>query len=79
MNDYATENFASIDCIISTEENDNLNGNEAGFGKKVVTQDIWERYSQDNFYFLLCTIPQNGLCLNVHESMIIQTIIGIVE
>ena len=92
VNDYTTEHFVReelgipvalgekiIDQIISTKENDYLNGNEAGFGKKVVTPDIRERYSQGNFCFLLCTMPQNGLCINAHEPMIIQTIIGVVE
>lgn len=38
-----------------------------------------ERYLQDNYQFLLCTMPQNGLCINVHESMKIQASIGLIE
>lgn len=64
---------------ISTEENEYLNGNETGFGNNIVTLDIRERYSQDNFQFLLCTMPRNGLCISAHESMAIQAVIGMVE
>lgn len=92
VNDYATEHFIKEELgipvavgeritnpTISTEENEYLNGNETGFGNNVVTSDMRERYSQDNFQFLLCTMPQNGLCINAHESMRIQTVIGMVE
>lgn len=92
VNDYTTEHFVReklgipvavgeriTDPIISTEENEYLNGNEVGFGKNIVTSDMRERYSQDNFQFLLCTMPQNGLCINAHESMTIQTVVGMVE
>lgn len=92
VNDYATEHFVReelgipvalgekiTDHIISTEENDYLNGNEAGFGKKLVAPEIREQYTRDNLHFLLCTMPQNGLCIDAHESMKIHTIVGTVE
>lgn len=92
VNDYVTEYFVTkklgfpvalgeriIDHIISNEDNEYLNGNEVRFGKNVVTSDIRERYLQDNLQFILCTMPQNGLCINAHESMSIQTAIGMIE
>ena len=92
VNDYTTKHFVKkvlgipvavgeriANPTISTEENDYLNGNETGFGNNIVTSDMRERYLQDDFQFLLCTMPQNGLCISAHESMSIQTVIGMVE
>lgn len=92
VNDYATERFFReelgfpialgeniTDQMISTEGNDYLKGNEADFGKNLVGSEIRERYTRDNLQFLLCSMPENGLCINAHETMKIQTIVGTVE
>lgn len=92
VNDPDTEHFCQkqlgfptafgermADAIVFSESNDYLNGNESDFGRNIVGAEVRERYIRDNIQFLLCTMPRDGLCISPHETIKIQTVVGLIE
>lgn len=60
-------------------ENDYMTGNERGFGKRLISEEIREECMENDACFVLCNMPEGGLCISASESLKIQVIVGLIE
>lgn len=57
---------------ISAERNTYMNGNENGYGNGIISPSFRERLRERSVAFLLCEMPENGLCISAGEDVVLK-------
>ncbi len=57
---------------INNAENDYVTGNEPEFGKGLISEAFRAKCVRNNIHFLLCNMPEGGLCISASETIQIQ-------
>lgn len=65
--------------LINTAPNDYLTGNDPGFGSNLLPVVLREAYVRDDIPFILCSMPEDGLCVSEAETIPIFASIGLIE
>jgi hypothetical protein len=64
---------------ISVEPNDYSSGNDVGFGCNLLPVFLRDECVQDNIRFVMCNMPEGGLCVSESETIPIFASVGITE
>lgn len=57
---------------ISAERNTYESGNENGYGNGIISPVFRERLRERSVAFLLCEMPENGLCISAGEDVVLK-------
>ena len=64
---------------INTVPNDYLTGNDPGFGSNLLPAALREAFVRDDIPFILCSMPEEGLCVSEAETIPVFVSIGMIE
>ena len=57
---------------ISAERNTYMSGNENGYGNGIISLAFREKLRERSVAFLLCEMPENGLCISAVEDVVLK-------
>lgn len=68
-----------VDDQVNTAPNGYLTGNDPGFGSDLLPEALRQTCARDGIRFLLCGMPEEGLCVSEAETIPIFASVGLAE